>query len=108
MIFHIINILWNSAFVILPFVIGKFGAKDEIKKTNKKLDILTTLRIYGQGIITPLIMIVFMYGGSSINEENKIKLDMLEIGAAFVIGLVSSFIACFTEIYKHNSKVESP
>ena len=50
---------------------------------------------------------VFMYGGGSEDEgHDNITPDLVEMGSAFIVACVSSFVACFYEIYKHNNMVE--
>ena len=102
MLFDILLILWHSAFVVLPFIVSRFGAKDVIKKATK-LDIRYKIRIYGQSLITPIVLTAFMFGHSG-EGDTESTLNVTEIESAFIVACVSAFAGCFYEIYRHNSK----
>ena len=107
MLLHIFFILLYSAFVILPYVVGRFGAKDTAKKTTKKLSIGQQIGIYGQSLFVPFLIFAFMGSGGSdeLQIDNPKEPDIVEMWSAFIVASVSAFVACFYEIYKHNSRV---
>lgn len=110
MLYQILIILWHSVFVIIPFVVSRFGVKVEAKKTIGKLTLRSKINIYGECILTAIILSILMLGRSGeegADDSIKNTSDITEISAAFIVASISAIVASFYEINKHNNTIDN-
>jgi len=106
MVFQILIILWHSALVIVPFVVSRYGVQTEAKKATGKFSIRSKIWIYGQCVLTAIILTAFMFGRSGDEDDTQTTTSSTEIGSAFIVSFISAIVASFYEINKHNNKID--